>query len=265
MAKINLPDWHHNFYQRSPIFEHLSLILSPIMTTQWPSIAQLNRLLCKRLSSSYGKPIQFSRPDPQLSMSYEERIYYKGEVETRKNNWHDFFNSCIWALFPKTKVILNQLHIEQIKIQSGTQRTAYRDTITHLDESGVIVVCCDHKMIEDLQQHHWQQVFYQQQEQWGKNIDAFVFGHGIYEKALNPFIGFTAKMLPLIVKTEFFSLSVVQRYQQMDILLAEQIAKQQLLQNNKSLSPFPILGVPGWFEQNKEASFYQNTQYFRPK
>lgn len=31
-----------------------------------------------------------------------------------------------------------------------------------------------------------------------------------------------------------------------------------------SLNPFPLLGIPGWWENGAQA-FYQNTEYFRPK
>ena len=32
----------------------------------------------------------------------------------------------------------------------------------------------------------------------------------------------------------------------------------------KDLSPFPLLGLPGWDKNNELESFYDNVRYFRP-
>ena len=42
--------------------------------------------------------------------NYESKIYLTGQVQTRANNWHDFFNALVWKILPRAKLALNQLH-----------------------------------------------------------------------------------------------------------------------------------------------------------
>ena len=171
----------------------------------------------------------------------------------------------IRVLFPQTKKLLNLLHIEEIKNQPDSMRTKARDAITHLDESGIIIVSSQTSLLEGLKQHQWLEIFYQQSDLWSKQISAYIFGHGIYEKALHPFIGFTGKMYAIQVEQAFFDLDKRQQYKQLDQLLAEDIKQSNALKNNQKLSPLPVLGIPGWYEQNKQKSFYLNEEYFRTK
>jgi len=39
----------------------------------------------------------------QFADHYAPRIYMTGEVQTRTNNWHDFFQFLTWLIFPRTK------------------------------------------------------------------------------------------------------------------------------------------------------------------
>ncbi len=273
---LKIPDWRADFYRHSTLFKDL-VHIQPLheFGNHWPDIEQLNRMLSESTRSLSGQPIRFVAetadiPYPQLS--YEERIFYHGLVSTRENNWHDFFNALIWVLFPQTKAVLNALHIREIKVQTGKKRTAARDAITHFDESGIIVVSSQPKLFTALKQHRWQEVFYHQRQLWGQQIDAFIFGHGIYEKALNPFIGLTAKMYALPVSSTFFQSSghtcssdhqPLARIRQIDQLLSQHISHNQSLDDNRFLSPLPILGIPDWY-QNDSMDFYQNSDYFRP-
>jgi hypothetical protein len=43
------------------------------------------------------------------------------------------------------------------------------------------------------------------------------------------------------------------------------VKQDNILENNKNLYPLPLLGVPNWYDENKEKGFYENTSYFRPK
>jgi hypothetical protein len=36
------------------------------------------------------------------------------------------------------------------------------------------------------------------------------------------------------------------------------------LRDGKAFSPLPVLGVPGWWAENEQESFYDNRTYFRP-
>ena len=80
----------------------------------------------------------------------------------------------------------------------------------------------------------------------------------------NPFIGLTAKLLCIVVPPEFNTLSLAQQYQYLDEQLVAWI-NDGLLDDNSQLSPLPLLGIPTWHTQAQDLTFYQNTDYFRPK
>jgi hypothetical protein len=50
-----------------------------------------------------GQRIRFVPPQDD-GKAYECRIWERGEVETRPDNWHDFFNALVWLPFrtPRT-------------------------------------------------------------------------------------------------------------------------------------------------------------------
>jgi len=267
MTKHLPTDWIENIFNYSEIFSDLELILEKKKFIQWPDCEQLMTLLEKNLCSYSAKPISMAIQDnslPYPEMSYEERIYHTGIISTREKNWHDFFNAMIWVLFPQTKKFLNYLHIQELENQPNTQRTIARDAITHLDESGVIIVSSQQSLIDGLRSHNWLDVFYQQRDLWSKNIAAYIFGHGIYEKALFPFIGFTGKMYAIKVENDFFNQNKLLQYKQLDQLLYQDIEQKNALKDNNMLSPLPVLGIPGWTEENEQKDFYLNKNYFRP-
>ncbi len=252
------------FIEKSNVFADLT----PFSFLQWPSVDQLMALLPEDTNNAMGTKItmhsQYSGlPDPE--MGYEERIYKTGVISTREKNWHDLFNAYIWCLFPMTKTLLNELHMKELKVQSGKKRTPARDAITHLDESGVIVVSTDPIFFQQLKNHQWQNIFVDRKNEWWSKVSCYVFGHGLYEKALNPFIGFTGKAFCILVEAGFFTLNKQAQYKKLDELLASQIRKNNSLADSTQLSPFPVLGVPGWYDDNNEPEFYENKRYFRPK
>ena len=67
------------------------------------------------------------------------------------------------------------------------------------------------------------------------------------------------------VSGDFYKLNLQSQYQYLDDKLFLMISESGLLDDNKKMSPLPLLGVPSWFEGNKQKTFYDNTQYFRPK
>ncbi|MBF0265334.1 MAG: DUF3025 domain-containing protein [Gammaproteobacteria bacterium] len=264
-------EYIQNYYCRSPIFNDLKELLGVSQFSTWPDMNQLQELLPNNLCARSAKKLKFCRQDHRLPfprMGYEERIYKTGCISTRQDNWHDYFNAMIWGLFPETKIMLNELHIEEImknkSINHNNGRTLSRDAITHLDESGIIIAVDDWRLVEYFRTHQWKKVFYELREIWGKQINAYVIGHGMYEKSLHPFIGMTAKMYPILMDSSFFYQHKQVQYQRLDVKLAKEVNEMQTLKNNHFLSPLPILGVPGWYEKNIDADFYDNQKYFRP-
>lgn len=215
-----------------------------------------------------GMPLDMQAQDETLpfpEMGYEERVYKKGIISTREKNWHDLFNAIIWMFFPKTKVLLNTLHMQELEKQPGKKRTPARDAITHLDESGIIVASSNVYLLDALKNHQWHELFVQSRVQWWHEIGAFIFGHGMYEKAFNPFIGFTGKAYCLEIEDNFFQHDKRSQYGILDQLLCSDIRERNTLMDSRHLSPIPILGVPGWSKDNENPQYYDNRAYFRSK
>ena len=202
---------------------------------------------------------------------YEPRCYLKGEVPTRENNWHDLLNALVWLTFPKTKAVLNARHYDALieeRAFGNAGRGTLRDVNTLLDESGVIVVYADAhsgiELAELLRNLQWKELFWQQREQARAGMGFYIFGHGLYEKALQPYVGMTGQGLLLAVEPAFFSWPSAQRLAHLDSLLADYLAAPEHCRSTRDLSPVPLLGVPGWAADNDSEAYYDNTSYFRP-
>ena len=91
-----------------------------------------------------------------------------------------------------------------------------------------------------------------------------VFGHAIHEKAVAPFRGITAKALIVPVAPADFSLPLEAELALLDGRVAEHFAQPDALATTRSLSPLPVLGIPGWTPQNADATYYDDTEHFRP-
>jgi hypothetical protein len=147
---------------------------------------------------------------------------------------------------------------------TGSQRGAVRDTNTLLDESGVIVVCADEELASLLRDFQWQELFWHRREQVKASMGFYIFGHGLYEKALQPYIGMTGQGIVLAVEQSFFTWPLPQQLMHLDKLLADNLALPEYCSNTRELSPVPLLGVPGWAADNDSPAYYDNTRYFRP-
>lgn len=263
-------NWSVDFKQHG-LFKDLIELFKLDQNNQWPDCNWLNSQKNNLILSS-GKKLNFV-PDHHIQNDtryYEQIIYETGNVPTRIDNWHDLFGGLIWILFPKTKNLLNKMHIEQIKEHGLLKRSASRNAITLLDECGILFPynvdnCIGEQIKIALKNHCWEDAFVDSREQWNNNISAFMFGHANYEMATKPYLGLTGKALFLPVNSDFYHLSLKNQYEYLDTVLYQQIIDNQLLKNNKALSPMPFLGIPDWYEDNKNTEFYKNINYFRPK
>jgi hypothetical protein len=260
--------WTTQFTQDTGFFDHPNALFDFEQWVDFPTVEMLNSFLPAQTTTSCGHPLMFIAQDENMDFdgkAYETIIYESGRVPTRQNSWHDTFGALIWCLFPKTKALLNKLHQQDI-IEFGLKaRTKTRNAITLLDECGVIMAISDQQFKGQLRSHQWHWAFIEMREQWGKTINSFIIGHANYEMLTKPYIGLTGKALFVTVEPSFFSLSLAHQYQQLDSKLVELIIDEQILKDNKHLSPLPLLGVPGWYPDNEKASFYDNKQYFRDK
>ncbi|MDX3773872.1 DUF3025 domain-containing protein [Chromatiaceae bacterium AAb-1] len=246
----------------NPVFSDLCRAFPLAQYAGWPAPDELSRWL----NPDYGYRFTDSADLAADGRYYEAYIYETRQIPTRLQNWHDLFGALIWCLFPATKQLLNRLHQHEIAQHGLKQRSILRNKLTLLDECGVILACepgmAEH--IGSLQQHCWHQVFWQNRHIWWQTVRPVIFGHAIYEMATRPFLGLTAKCWFVEVPAGFCQWPVTDAYTFLDEKLSKQIADGSALLDNQQLTPLPLLGVPGWYNDNQHADFYNNTDYFRP-
>lgn len=272
-----------------------------LSNTEFPAPDQLNELTTRYCEHWQGPQFkgqsQFSNDEQRY---YETIISEDGVVPTREQSWHDLFNALIWLQFPKTKSLLNELHIKDIKAYGVNPRTARRNRITHFDECGVVLAIeapesialnkpkrtatlndsnsgttdkimqgapCDRDTLEtflaELASHQWERVFMAKRSLWHTQVSPFIFGHANLEMMLNPFIGLTGKWLAVAVPHGFSRLNKWQQRLLLDDAMTARIKALNYFEKTPLLKPLPLLGVPLWHSQQDE-TFYQNKDYFRP-
>lgn len=272
------PKWNREALLRSPLFTPLHPTLAHLGGDGFPTRQDCNALLAAHhptIAVQHGMAIRFVTQTVgrhSFEAQYEPRCYLKGEVQMREDNWHDLFNALAWMTFPKTKAVINARHYHALIAASdspaSTGRGAVRDVNTLLDESGVIVVYANTdsggNLATLLRDFKWKELFWQRREQVRTTMKFFLLGHGLYEKALQPYVGMTGQGLLIAVEPEFFSWPLKQQLEHLDSLLADYLTAQEQCRNTRDLSPVPLLGVPGWAADNDHAAYYDNAAYFRP-
>jgi len=128
----------------------------------------------------------------------------------------------------------------------------------------VIVICSDAELVALLRDFRWKELFWQRREQVRAQMGFYLFGHGLYEKALHPYIGLTGQGLVLAVGQEFFAWPLLRQQAHLDGLVADYLHAPQHCRSTRELTPVPLLGLPGWTADNDCAGYYDNTSYFRP-
>lgn len=242
----------------------------------WPDLDDYQRIIDAATSPILSASGALLKVVPQLAKSnlfedkYEPRIYLHGALQARSQDWHDLFNVLVWATFPKTKAALNQRHYQAaLRRAANPLRTGNRsrieDALTLLDEGGVIVATSNPQLFELLQYRQWKELFWHRRALVLASMNAFLFGHALYEKALEPYIGVSGKAICILVDEVFFSYPLSQKLQLIDVKASEYLSEQDSFASPADFPSFPLLGMPGWAEGNTVEQFYDNTAYFRPQ
>lgn len=177
---------------------------------------------------------------------YESFIARTKTIPTR-DNLHDLFNGIVWLKFPRTKRRLNELHAAAIGGQRGGagRRGALRDALTIFDENAALLRAPP-PLVEALRAHDWSALFLTHRALWEK-AELLLFGHALMEKLLEPRKPITAHVW------------VVDELH--DATLAGSLTPERL--RAKAFLPLPVLGIPGWWLANEDASFYDDPLVFR--
>ena len=267
--------WDAQFLSRSPMFEPLRPVGGMLgECIGWPGLDDFQRLadaLERPPMTGSGLPLRFvaqGARSAEFSNGYEPRVYLRGELQTRSENWHDLFNALAWLTFPRAKAAINAYHfaLQQQRRHAGAvqNRGSAQDALTLFDESGVIVVCSDPSLAGLLRDFRWKALFWERRQDVVGAMKFFVFGHSLYEKALKPYPGMTGKGLVLMVEDDFFGEPVAAQTAEIDAMLATMLGAPEAPRSAGDFCPVPLLGVPGWTPQNEAESWYEDTRYFRP-
>jgi len=256
--------------QASPLFEPLLDLLKRIGPTL-PGLGDLNVLLAEfsPVSTQSGKPIRFVEQAPgklAFEAQHEPRCFLTGEVQTRENNLHDFFNALVWLTFPQSKAAINARHFRALTDANSTlqtQRGNVRDMATLFDESGVIVASADENLSSLLRDFGWKELFWSHREDVAAKMGFYIFGHGLHEKAITPYVGMTGQGLVLQVEADFFDWPMPRRMRHVDECVANYLNEPSHCQSTRELTPVPLLGIPGWSSDNEREEYYDNREYFR--
>ena len=190
--------------------------------------------------------------------AYEAHIFETGTVPTR-DNLHDLFNGLTWLALPRTKQRLNALQAGEIeRVGVGAARGPLRDALTLFDENGA-VLDAPPVLWEALVARDWQRLFVIERALW-QQARLLVFGHALLDKLCQPRKGMTAHVLlaPPCTGPRSATASIAAD----DTAIARALDPAHL--TTKPFVPLPVLGIPGWWLDSENFSFYDDPEVFRP-
>lgn len=261
--------WNTDWLNRSDMFAPLRAVGTRLPGIGWPNSDLLNGLAddAGRVVNAQGLRVRFVPQAPKskdFRDDFEPRAFLKGEVQVRSLDWHDLFNALVWMTFPTTKAVINARHYESLSAGESGNRPAARDALTLFDEDGLVVLCSDAGLLDLVREFRWKELFWNRREQVRRQMRFFLFGHALYHKALDPFVGMTGKGVLLEVPDAFAELPLNSQIAEADRLLAARVWDRKRMSHGREFSPVPVLGVPGWWGGNEEECFYENADHFRP-
>jgi hypothetical protein len=209
--------------------------------------------LPQALNTQGGAPVRFTAAGelPQ-GHAYEAHIFTTRNCPTREN-LHDFFNGLAWLQFPLAKSRMNELQageIEQCGV--GAVRGPVRDAITLFDENGALLDAPP-ALWDALLARDWHRLFVGLRPLWS-DARLLVVGHALLEKLAQP-------RKPLTAHVWAAQCDLASR-KSADEWLAAQLDAEHL--REKQFTPLPVLGIPGWCQENEDVSFYDDPRVFRP-
>jgi hypothetical protein len=208
-----------------------------------------------------GQPVRFVPPRPD-GLVYECRIWDSGEVETRPDNWHDFFNALVWLSFPQTKIAVSAAHMRAMQAP-GAARGTTRDALTHFDECGIGVLSTQPELLDLLRGFRWKELFVERREDVKRCMRFVIFGHATYEQLLKPFRGLTAKAILCDMPEEWLALDARALNATVDGIFSAKLKSGQYARP-RDFQPLPLLGIPGVTLDSEDPAYYDDTWQFRP-
>ena len=206
------------------------------------------------LTLGSGRAVEFvSQSKLPTDIAYEAFIFSHKRIPTR-DNLHDFLNGLCWLRFPQTKLRLNFLQAQEIASQGvNATRGSLRDALTLFDENVLLLQTSD-DLWQALQTRDWTKLFGELRDEW-QSAHIVIFGHALLEKLVAPYKSITAHVFRIASDVD------AKDDQALDDWLATKLQPDYLA--TKPYLPLPVLGIPGWWPENEDLSFYSDTQVFR--
>lgn len=204
------------------------------------------------LNATKRAPKRFiPQADLPAGVAYEQHIFDTGCVPTR-DGLHDFFNGLAWMHFPRTKVRLNELQAAQIA-NTGIQpvRGPARDALTLFDENVALLQAPD-VLWNALAAKDWTSLFVTLRPRWAE-AQLVLFGHALTEKLVTPRKPITAHVFRVRETSRDLG--------DIDAWVAAELSAELL--ETKPFAHLPVLGVPGWWAENEDTTFYADAGVFR--
>jgi hypothetical protein len=257
MSKPAVRPWDSTFAARSPCFDPLRPVLERLNCTGFPSLADLQRVVDEMMVGEVRRALRLVPAEAAAREPYERRVFESNALAVRAD-WHDLFNVLVWCAFPRAKAALNRRHVIEMRHELPRKRGRARDALTQFDEDGVIVLSSAPELLGLIRAFQWKQLFSQRRAEVSEHMHFLVFGHALYEKLLEPFVGVTGKavLLDIPAGTDDWTGTA-------DARVAQWIDA-GMIGSPADLQPLPVLGIPGWYPGSLQASFYDNGAYFRP-
>ena len=213
------------------------------------------------IHTASGHRLRFVAPQDD-GLAYERRIATCGEVETRPDNWHDFFNALVWLAFPRAKREISAGHA-RATLADGQPRGTARDALTHFDECGIVVLSRQPDLLDLLRDFQWKKLFVERRAEVESAMRFVVFGHATYEALLKPYRGLIAKAILFEVDAACLAQAPAQLLAVVDQRLADELASGRHARP-RDFQPLPLLGLPGVTPENAEPAYYDDAWQFRP-
>ena len=150
--------------------------------------------------------------------------------------------------------------LEKNYLSGNKNRPRNIDLTTLLDESGIIILTNNNYLASLIRQKKWKTVFWENRDIVKKVLGFFLFGHSLFEKIMNKYIGTAARAL--IFFNENLTLDEI-TISDVDQILSDCIDKDSFFKILKKTISIPLFAIPEWSSVNDKEKFYQENEYLR--
>lgn len=288
-SSLKQSNWNHLFFEQGGLFELFQPWASWIVQHcgAFPSLDDLSALLLSfsgdPILSGGGFPLKLVRQqrigrgvrrELGWRADYQMRIFFSGEVPSRPDNWHDFFNAWSWIFFPRSKAALNVRHFVCADETFGFpwrrnvgNRNAEQDFLTLFDEGGLVVVCSDDELWNLIKERRWSELFLEQRHRLKNEVVFLPLGHALFDCAVagNPKIHASAIRVSIDprVLSKSKGLLSQEALALVDESLALELTQRHKYAHSSSLAALPVWGIPNWSSDSQTTAFYSDRTYFR--